>query len=46
MNEDNQVSLHTFVRNQIHHRKENGTATIEDLQNSIKKMREFLSDDD
>lgn len=35
----NQVSRHTFIRNQIHHRKDNGKADYNDLEASIKKMR-------
>lgn len=38
----NQVSIHTFLRNQIHHRLENGQATYEKLEFSIEKMREYL----
>ncbi len=38
----NQVSLHTYVRNQIHHRSTCGTATTVDIQTSIDKMRSFL----
>lgn len=41
-NEENQVSLHTFIRNQIHHRKENGIVSIENLKESIEKMRTYL----
>lgn len=40
--EEKQVSLHTFVRNQIHHRKENGVAQINNLKESIEKMRSYL----
>ncbi len=39
---ENQVSLHTYIRNQIHHRSENGVAKIDDLRRSILKMREYL----
>lgn len=38
----NEVSIHTFIRNQIHHRAENGIATLSDLENSIKIMRNYL----
>ena len=38
----NEVSMHTFIRNQIHHRKENGVANYSDLKNSIDVMRGFL----
>ena len=38
----NMVSLHTFVRNQIHHRAENGKPDYNNLKSSIEKMREFL----
>ncbi len=33
----NRVSLHTYIRNQIHHRCGNGTASISDIKNSIEK---------
>ncbi|MBQ2909894.1 MAG: AAA family ATPase [Bacilli bacterium] len=42
MGNPNEVSVHTFIRNQIHHRKDNGVANYDDLQNSIDKMRNFL----
>lgn len=38
----NEVSIHTFIRNQIHHRAENGIATLSDLENSIELMRSYL----
>lgn len=38
----NEVSLHTYVRNQIHHRADNGQASYADLENSIKTMRTYL----
>jgi hypothetical protein len=38
----NKVSIHTHVRNQIHHRADCGTASFEDLSYSIGKMREFI----
>lgn len=38
----NEVSIHTFLRNQIHHRAENGPPEIKELEQSIKKMREFI----
>ncbi|WP_375584234.1 AAA family ATPase [Cyclobacterium xiamenense] len=38
----NEVSIHTFLRNQIHHRAENGPPEIGKLELSIKKMREFI----
>jgi len=38
----NEVSIHTFIRNQIHHQKENGKAVYEDLKASIEKMRGFF----
>ena len=40
--EPNEVSKHTFIRNQIHHREENGKASYGDLESSIKSMRSFL----
>jgi len=39
---ENEVSIHTFVRNQIHHAKENGKAELDDIKRSITKMREYL----
>lgn len=39
----NEVSVHTFIRNQIHHRNENGKADYNDLKSSIEKMRSFFS---
>lgn len=38
----NEVSLHTFVRNQIHHRADNGEATYDNLKQSIEFMRNCL----
>ena len=38
----NEVSIHTFLRNQIHHQAENGKADYENLKLSIEKMREYL----
>lgn len=38
----NEVSLHTYVRNQIHHQSSCGKASISDLKSSIEKMRQFL----
>ncbi|MBQ9266966.1 MAG: AAA family ATPase [Clostridia bacterium] len=38
----NEVSLHTFVRNQIHHQAENGKATVVNLEKSITDMRSYL----
>lgn len=38
----NEVSVHTFIRNQIHHRADNGKANYEDLNSSIEKMRLYL----
>lgn len=35
----NEVSIHTYIRNKIHHRKENGEATYEELKSSIEFMR-------
>lgn len=39
----NEVSIHTFVRNQIHHRADCGIASESDLSYSIAKMREFIN---
>lgn len=38
----NQVSIHTFIRNQIHHQKDNGKTDYVTLKESISKMRTFL----
>lgn len=38
----NEVSLHTYVRNQIHHQKSCGKASIADLKTSIETMRSYL----
>lgn len=38
----NQVSLHTYIRNQIHHRADMGKANTGDILTSIKVMRSFL----
>jgi predicted ATP-dependent endonuclease of OLD family len=38
----NEVSVHTFIRNQIHHRNENGKAEYDALKSSIEKMRSFF----
>ncbi len=35
----NSASIHTFIRNQIHHRSENGEPKYDDLNDSIKFMR-------
>ena len=39
---ENRVSLHTYIRNQIHHRKENGTPNKDLLRKSIEIMRSYL----
>lgn len=38
----NQVSIHTHLRTQIHHRGTAGKADITEIKNSIEKMRGFL----
>ena len=38
----NEVSLHTYIRNQIHHQADNGKATLKDLETSINVMRNYL----
>mgnify|MGYP000636853793 CR=1 FL=1 len=38
----NEVSLHTFLRNQIHHRADNGAPDIIGMEESIIKMRSFI----
>ena len=39
----NQVSIHTHLRTQIHHRGTAGQADIGQIKQSIEKMREFLA---
>jgi ribonuclease HI len=38
----NSATIHTFIRNQIHHRGENGVASETDLLASIRSIREFI----
>jgi ABC-type multidrug transport system ATPase subunit len=38
----NEVSEHTFIRNQIHHQKDNGKTPYDKLRDSIEKMRTFF----
>lgn len=38
----NEVSEHTFIRNQIHHQKANGKTEYAKLKDSIEKMRGFF----
>ncbi|MDR9418281.1 hypothetical protein [Gracilimonas sp.] len=45
MGNPNEVSIHTFLRNQIHHRADNGAPDIDELASSIEKMREFALQD-
>ena len=40
----NVVSIHTFIRNQIHHFKDNGRPDLDKLKNSIDKMRGYLKE--
>lgn len=42
MSNQNVVSIHTFIRNQIHHFKDNGRPELDKLKNSIEKMRGYL----
>lgn len=42
MGNKNEVSVHTFIRNQIHHQKDNGKSSYADLKSSIEKMRSFF----
>ena len=39
----NKVTVHTFIRNQIHHQRENGKTDICNLKSSIEKMRNFIN---
>ena len=38
----NEVTRHTFIRNQIHHRAENGKASYEEIEESINVMRSLV----
>ena len=38
----NEVSLHTYIRNQIHHQADNGKPSLIDLESSIGIMRNYL----
>jgi AAA15 family ATPase/GTPase len=38
----NQVTKHTFIRNQIHHQRDNGKTEYVDLKLSIEKLRTFF----
>lgn len=40
----NEVSVHTFIRNQIHHRKDNGKVKYDNLKSSIEKLRSFFTE--
>jgi AAA15 family ATPase/GTPase len=42
MGNPNEVTKHTFIRNQIHNQAENGKTAYTDLLNSIEKMRGYL----
>lgn len=44
MDNPDEVSIHTFVRNQIHHQRDNGKASEEDLKASISTMRGYLKE--
>ncbi len=44
MGHQNEVSIHTFIRNQIHHRADNGKAEYNNLEASILKMRQYLKE--
>ncbi len=41
----NEVSRHTFVRNQIHHVTDNGKPTYEVLKESIERMRAICDEE-
>ncbi|MCB2230360.1 AAA family ATPase [bacterium] len=38
------VSLHTFVRNQIHHERDNGKPCERDIRSSVATMRQYLKE--
>jgi AAA15 family ATPase/GTPase len=42
MGHPNEVSEHTFFRNQIHHQRDNGKTSYSDLKRSIEKLRTFF----
>lgn len=42
MGNQNKVTKHTFIRNQIHHSKDNGRPDQAQLKDSIEKMRDYL----
>jgi predicted ATP-dependent endonuclease of OLD family len=42
MGNPNEVSEHTYIRNQIHHQKDNGKTDYQNLKSSIEKMRTFF----
>ncbi len=44
MGNPNEVSVHTFIRNQIHHARDNGRPGPTSLRSSIEKMREYLKE--
>jgi hypothetical protein len=44
MGHQNEVTIHTFIRNQIHHRADNGKAEYENLKASVEKMRQYITE--
>lgn len=42
MGSPNQVTKHTFIRNQIHHQRDNGKTEYKELKNSIEMLRTFF----
>lgn len=44
MEHQNEVTIHTYIRNQIHHQADNGKAEYDNLKFSIEKMREYLTE--
>jgi hypothetical protein len=42
MGNPNQVTKHTFIRNQIHHQRDNGKTEYKDLKNSIEQLRNYF----
>lgn len=45
MGQKNEVSVHTYIRNQIHHQKDNGKVKYDELKKSIEKMRTLFPPD-
>jgi predicted ATP-binding protein involved in virulence len=42
MGHPNEVTMHTFIRNQIHHQRDNGKAQYDDVRRSVESLRSFF----